>query len=141
MNFARGRAPATINMTPMIDVVFLLIIFFLVSSHLAQQETQLELDLPSAATGHEPQEEQTERITINVLPDGLILLGAEPTQLDELQHRLAFESQRAILPLEVRVRADQQVEFGVVKPILVACAKAGVWDVRFAVVESRGAAP
>ncbi|MCA9180756.1 MAG: biopolymer transporter ExbD, partial [Planctomycetales bacterium] len=34
---------ASINMTPMIDVVFLLIIFFLVSSHLAKQENQVEL--------------------------------------------------------------------------------------------------
>ena len=39
------------NMTPMIDVVFLLIIFFLVSSHLAKQEVHLELPLPAADSG------------------------------------------------------------------------------------------
>ncbi len=39
------------NMTPMIDVVFLLIIFFLVSTHLAKQEAQLELPLPVAESG------------------------------------------------------------------------------------------
>ena len=38
-------------MTPMIDVTFLLIIFFLVSSHLAQQELQVDLELPAAASG------------------------------------------------------------------------------------------
>ena len=41
------------NMTPMIDVVFLLIIFFLVSSHLQKQEAHAELDLPTAETGDE----------------------------------------------------------------------------------------
>ena len=47
-NLARGSLG--FSMTPMIDVVFLLIIFFLVSSHLAQQEVQLDLDLPAKAS-------------------------------------------------------------------------------------------
>jgi biopolymer transport protein ExbD len=132
----RERKLVTMNMTPMIDVVFLLIIFFLVSSHLAQQETQLELDLPTASTGAEPEEGSSQRVTINLLADGRVLLGAEPTSLDELTERLAFESQSATEPLEVRVRADQSIDFGKVKPVLVACAKASVWDVRFAVLES-----
>jgi len=54
-NLSRGSLG--FNMTPMIDVVFLLIIFFLVSSHLAQQETQLELDLPEATSGTRPTED------------------------------------------------------------------------------------
>ncbi len=45
-----GRHSVGANMTPMIDVVFLLIIFFLVSSHLARQENRLPLDLPVAST-------------------------------------------------------------------------------------------
>ena len=62
------RVPANIsrgslgfNMTPMIDVVFLLIIFFLVSSHLAQQEVQLELDLPGAGTGQRAEQDDAPR--------------------------------------------------------------------------------
>ncbi len=47
----RGRLD--VKMTPMIDIVFLLIIFFLVSSHLAKQEVQLDLDLPAAESGRE----------------------------------------------------------------------------------------
>ena len=56
-NLARGSV--SFNMTPMIDVVFLLIIFFLVSSNLAQQEVHLEIDLPDAASGNRPQEDDT----------------------------------------------------------------------------------
>ena len=52
----RIPSPATtdgvgFNMTPMIDVVFQLIIFFLLSSHLAKQETQFALPLPAAESG------------------------------------------------------------------------------------------
>ncbi|QDU54539.1 ExbD/TolR family protein [Aeoliella mucimassa] len=129
------RKPVSMNMTPMIDVVFLLIIFFLVSSHLAQQETQMELDLPTASTGDESVETHTERITINLKADGTVLLGASEATLAELDTRLAYERGQAGRPLEVRIRADQGIAFGEVKPVLVACAKAGIWDVSFAVTE------
>ncbi len=135
MSNERHRKPVSMNMTPMIDVVFLLIIFFLVSSHLAQQETQLELNLPTALTGDESIETATERVTINLKADGVVLLGAGEASLSELATRLAYERDRADLPIEVRIRADQTIDFGAVKPVLVACAKAGVWDVSFAVTE------
>jgi biopolymer transport protein ExbD len=137
MNDARNRKPVSMNMTPMIDVVFLLIIFFLVSSHLVQQETQLELDLPLAVTGAEAEEEGGKRVTINLKADGTVLLGASEATLEELDGRLAFERERTSEPLEVRIRADDGIPFGEVKPVLVACAKAGIWDVRFAVVEEK----
>lgn len=56
-------------MTPMIDVVFLLIIFFLVSSHLAKQENQVELDLPTAASGSDHLDSR-EHVTVNILASG-----------------------------------------------------------------------
>lgn len=135
MSNERHRKPISMNMTPMIDVVFLLIIFFLVSSHLAQQETQLELDLPTARTGDEPVEANTQRVTINLKGDGSVLLGAGEATLSELASRLSYERERTNQPIEVRIRADQTIDFGQVKPVLVACAKAGVWDVSFAVTE------
>jgi len=46
----RPTGGTTISMTPMIDIVFLLIIFFLVSSHMASRETAQPIDLPSAST-------------------------------------------------------------------------------------------
>ncbi len=135
MSNTSHRKPISMNMTPMIDVVFLLIIFFLVSSHLAQQETQLELDLPTAMTGDEAAETSRERVTINLKADGTVLLGAGEASLGELPTRLAYEREQADSPIEVRIRADQTIPFGEVKPVLVACAEAGVWDVTFAVTE------
>ena len=63
-----SRGGLGFNMTPMIDVVFLLIIFFLVSSHLARQEVQLDLDLPRAASGLRTPQDEARRIVVNVLP-------------------------------------------------------------------------
>jgi biopolymer transport protein ExbD len=121
----------------MIDVVFLLIIFFLVSSHLARQETQLELDLPVATTHAEPRDEPVRRITLNLLADGRMLVGAAETDAVSLESRLRVATAEAGQPVEVRVRADRTIPFALLEPALVACAKAGVWNVTFATYEKR----
>ena len=120
-------------MTPMIDVTFLLIIFFLLSSHLAQQETQLELDLPTAASGRQAVDDERPRLSVNVRSDGSVMLGSTPTQPEEMARRLRIERERLGGDLEVRIRADRSVPYEIVEPILLACADAGIWNVTFAV--------
>jgi biopolymer transport protein ExbD len=128
------------DMTPMIDVVFQLIIFFLVASHLAQQETQLELDLPKATSGHRTaDDEDLRRVVVNVLPDespaGQILVSGRRMTAAELTRLIGYESQRAEKRLEVRIRSHRKAPFAQIEPILLACARAGVWRVTFAVVD------
>ena len=137
----RGRI--AINMTPMIDVVFLLIIFFLVSSHLAKQEVQAELDLPVAETGEENTEATQRRITINVLEKNgsyQILFGARPVPLERLSAQLTEELASAADNLEVRVRADRSGPYRVIEPLLVSCARLDIWNVQFAVIRSENGA-
>ena len=135
-NLSRGSVG--FNMTPMIDVVFLLIIFFLVSSHLARQETQLELDLPDAASGEPVREDEVRRVVVNVLPEqqpeGRIQIGGKVINADQLTELIDYESRRAEQDLEVRIRSDRRVPYRVIEPIMIACARAGVWRVTFAVV-------
>ncbi len=126
------------NVTPLIDVVFLLIIFFLVSSHLAKQEMQLELTLPAANSGQEPAIAPAARVTINVRTDGQLLLGGNQVEVGEVQQRLEIERQETTDDLEVRIRADRQLAYRHIEPLLLACARANVWNVSFAVVEKSG---
>ncbi len=122
------------NMTPMIDVVFLLIIFFLVSSHLAKQEVQLELALPDAASGQDATDDSRPRVTINVLAGGEVLLGGEPVDAEQLERRLQVETSTSGRDLEVRIRSDRRVPYRHIEPIMLACARAGAWNVTFAVI-------
>ena len=135
-NLARGSLG--FNMTPMIDVVFLLIIFFLVSSRLARHEVQLDLDLPEAASGQRPAEEEIRRVVVNVLPherpEGQIQVGSQVLGVEELTGLIDYESRRAKGELEVRIRSDRRVPYRVIEPILLACGRAGVWNVTFAVL-------
>src|SRR6185436_15898576 len=91
---SRGAGRLDFNMTPMIDVVFQLIIFFLLSSHLAQQELQLQLDLPEAESGKDPADEETRRVTISVLSDGHVLLAGKTVDREELNRVIGFEGRR-----------------------------------------------
>ncbi len=126
-------SPLCINMTPMIDVVFQLIIFFLVSSHLSKQESQLPLPLPLAASGEKEGDATNPRVTINVRADGQLSLAGKPLAAAELAQRLQVKLAATGADLEVRIRSDRTVAYRHVEPILLACARAGIWNVAFAV--------
>lgn len=121
------------NMTPMIDVVFQLIIFFLVSSHLAKQEVQLQLPLPAADSGENLKEDDKPRLTVNVLADGTLLLAGREVTRSELAGRLAERIADLGRDVEVRIRSDRSVAYRHVEPIMLACARSGIWNVTYAV--------
>src|SRR5205823_1032054 len=97
------------NMTPMIDVVFQLIIFFLLSSHLAKQEKELPLPLPAAASATADVPDNRPRLTVNVLADGTLLVGGHSIGPADLSTLLA--ERRAVHgeDLEIRIRGDRGV--------------------------------
>jgi biopolymer transport protein ExbD len=122
------------NMTPMIDVVFQLIIFFLLSSHLAKQETQLPLPLPAADSGTAEPADNRPRLTVNVLADGTLLVASRPITPDDLVPLLRERRAMHGSELEVRIRGDRGVLYSRVEPVLLACVQAGIWNVAYAVV-------
>lgn len=121
-------------MTPMIDVVFLLIIFFLVSMELNKQENRMALDLSEGETGLKQVETVQRRLTFNVTDTGQIHIGGNAVSLAQATTILRERVADVGTDLEVRIRASRQVPYGEVNPILIACAEAGVWDVKYAIV-------
>lgn len=131
--FASRHGSVRVNMTPMIDVVFLLIIFFLVSSHLAKQDQRMPMDLPQAASG-QSERDSRQVLTIVVLPEeGALQLGGRMVAEDSLTELIRERVLAITEPLQVRIRADRQVPYGRVAPILKASLQAGCGDVVFAV--------
>src|SRR5262245_3005475 len=123
------------NMTPMIDIVFQLIIFFLLSSHLSKQEKELPLPLPAASSGTADEADNRPRLTINVVADGTLLVANRPIQPLELVGVLRERRAMHGRELEVRIRGDRGVLYSRVEPILLACVQAGIWNVAYAVAE------
>jgi biopolymer transport protein ExbD len=128
---------ASVNMTPMIDVVFLLIIFFLVSSHLAKQENQVELALPTAASAlDDPATRET--LTVNVLPDGQWQIAGVNLDQRSISAKLRQRVMQTGEPLRLRIRTDRQVPYSRIEPLLREAAEAGIGDIVFSVYQERG---
>ncbi|QEG24600.1 ExbD/TolR family protein [Mariniblastus fucicola] len=126
------------NMTPMIDVVFLLIIFFLVSSHLQKQETQQELDLPVAASADNDIDQETPRVTVNVLDSGELLVAGRPLTQAQLIPMLKAVRDEKGEDIEVRIRSSRSAPWSKIEPVMLSCTKSGIWNVGFAVYRKEG---
>ena len=135
----RLAGSVAINMTPMIDVTFLLIIFFLVSSHLAKQENNVRLDLPKTQTGIASEmTSQQPTSTVHVMPDGRYQMGTQSVSIDQIRRSLAARHAETPGGLRVRIRTDRTVPYSVIAPLLKTCAEAGTSDVVFAVYDEKG---
>lgn len=129
-----SRPSAGANMTPMIDVVFLLIIFFLVSSHLARQENRLPLDLPLATTFDSVIPEKAP-LTISVDDQAQLRVSGKIVDLQTLRSVLLQWSERWGRAAAIRIRTDGDVQYQYVEPVLREAARAGVTDAAIAVRE------
>jgi len=116
------------EMTPMIDVVLQLIIFFLFTSQF-QREMTLPIDLPEQP-GERRESERPDRVTIDIDADGVYHLGAEPIALERIVARLGAgdgprSSDDAPTP-EVVIRADRAASAASLNRLAEALAEAGV---------------
>lgn len=121
----------SINLTPMIDVVFLLIIFFMVGTKFTELERKLGLEVPevSKVNALSP---APERQVVNVFNDGRIELDRETLSLDELVDRLSTAQARNP-DYSVLVRGDAEGSFQSVATVLGACREAGVTNMGISV--------
>jgi biopolymer transport protein ExbD len=126
--------PEEFQMAPMIDMVFLLLVFFMTVSTLAQAQQRVELDLPESEEAKVP-EDLANRTPVSIQRDGTLYWGAQPVPREELVERLA--GLLAAEPdLRVQVRADHDTPFEHVRTALQACAEAGAYDVLYSTYEA-----
>ncbi|TWT82645.1 Biopolymer transport protein ExbD [Planctomycetes bacterium CA13] len=131
---ASGRSEVGANMTPMIDVVFLLIIFFLVSSHLARQENRLPVELPVATTFLPDNPERTS-LTITVDAETRWRVGGDIVDQSQWKSILVNYRNESGNNASVRLRTDGTVPYQFIEPILRESAIAGISDITIAVRE------
>ena len=121
----------TLNLTPMIDIVFLLIIFFMVGTKFTELERKIALHVPEVADKG-ALTAAPERKIVNVYRDGAVTLDRKPISLDQLTDELAA-SRSQYEDLGVLVRGDAQGEFQGVAAVLNACRQAGIRDLGISV--------
>ena len=130
-----------LNLTPMIDVLFLLIIFFMVATTFGDLERNMELQVPEVAEAGDSLQ-PARPLVINVFADGTLDLDGQPVTLDELTARLAEARNRVGRPTVV-IRGDAACAFQHVASALAACRSANISELGITVriASSGGAAP
>jgi len=119
-----GGGAGDLNMAPMIDVVFLLLIFFMVATTYATIEEQIDLDLPVAESGEAPTEVPDE-LVVDVDREGNLFLAGAP--IDEGGLTALFErTARADPDTPVTVRGDERSNLGRIVGVLDLCRLAGL---------------
>ena len=131
----RNQEPEDFQMAPMIDMVFLLLVFFMTVASVAKSQRQVELDLPESQESKIP-EDASGRGILSVDADGLYYIGDEPHSLEALS--TAIKTRLATNPeLRVQVRADQATEYAAVQKLLKVAAQAGAYEIIYATYEAR----
>lgn len=120
-----------LNLTPMIDVVFLLNIFFLVAGTMPTSERDLDVELPQVANVEALSEAPAQKI-VNVHRDGRVTLEQQEVTLEELTAQLS-EARRQYDALGVQVRGDANAIHQRVAEVLHACKQAGVKELGISV--------
>ena len=125
-----NKEEASFQMAPMIDMVFLLLVFFMMASRMSQRQN-IPLKIPEATKAVVPKE-RPNRWIVNIKPDGTLFEGARPIELKDLEQHV--KARLKVDPkTKIYLRADKDTKHKYVKKVMAVMAKAGVSDFIFGV--------
>ncbi len=130
-----GVEELVLNLTPMIDVIFLLLIFFMVATTFQDPERELDVDLPHAQSGS-TLTEQDDEIILNVMRDGSVVLSERTVTSDELVRHLNQAAQQDP-ETPVTIRGDRFVHHEDIVSAMDACGSAGLHNLSIGTLETK----
>jgi biopolymer transport protein ExbD len=125
-----------INLTPMIDIVFLLIIFFMVSSHFTNKnhvERDIAISVPQVSASGALTAAPRNRI-IDIFSDGRVALDEKVVSINELEARLS-DAKQQFNQIGVTVRGDGECAYQHVVEVIATCKRAKIEKVDAALIE------
>jgi biopolymer transport protein ExbD len=123
----KGNAVAALSLTPLIDVVFLLLVFFLVTTRFAQEDYELAVVLPAASEA-QPLIVEPKELFVNIDQQGAYVVDGRVMTRDEVEELLLQAVANNPVNQSVVIRADKRVEFDYVVAIMNLCNRTGVRD-------------
>lgn len=122
-----------LNLTPLIDVVFLLLIFFMVATSFLDPEKEIEIELPQAMSG-EAMDEAPDELIINVMQDGSLIVSGQPIDEAGLGSTLQRAARRNP-ETPVTIRGDRLVAHEKIVAVMDACGIAGLTNLAVGTLE------
>ncbi len=131
----RAKAP-TLALTSMLDVIFLLLCFFVTASVFSQWESEISIKLPNAKTAEAPERLPGE-IIVNLAKDGGVSVNSVKLSLEELGARLATVAK--FYPGQpVIIRADKEVRYEALVKLIDTCRASDIWNFSLATEGGEG---
>lgn len=121
----KGSALDVLNMTPLIDVVFLLLIFFLVATRFAQEDRELPVQLPSASSAM-PMTMEPQELVVNVDEKGMYFVDGQTLDANGLETLLKTALTNNPLNQSVIIRGDRRVSLQYIVTVMDLCNKLGI---------------
>jgi biopolymer transport protein ExbD len=126
--YTRKRRNLFINVVSLIDILAILLIFFIVTTTFRKKQPQLQINLPESTAAETAPAQSTEPIVLRVKSGEEISLDEKPVALDQLA--ASIQSARDAQPKRgLALQADREAPFGVVVKVLDALKQAGIQDV------------
>ena len=120
----------SLQLTPLIDVVFLLLIFFMVSTAFVDFTRQIDIKLPKTSAGEFPVEKKV--FTIEISRDKEIFLDGKSVTLPELEELIVKSDG---IKRSVIISADREVDYGLTVEVMGMCKNSGIEEIGLSVTE------
>jgi len=133
----KGSALDNLSLTPLIDIVFLLLIFFLVATRFAEEERELDVLLPDASEA-QPLTEKPRELFVNIDEKGHYYVTGKTLTIAELHPVLETAYVNNPGRASVVIRADKRCDWEFVVAAMNACNKAKIRDYRVTTREGSG---
>lgn len=125
-----------INLTPLLDIIFNLVFFFLLATTLRQQEAALNVELPVASDAAQQQQDEAETIVVNITRANVIIIDGRVLSREELAEHL--RARAAEKPdLSIVVRGDGESDYQTMIHVMEAGMASGLSNIVFDVKKPR----
>ena len=126
--YTRKRRNLFVNVVSLIDILAILLIFFIVTTTFRKKQPQVQINLPESKAAETAPAATTEPVVLRVKNSDQISLDDKPVALDQLA--AAIQASREAQPKRgIAMQADREAPFGVVVKVLDALKQAGIQDV------------
>jgi len=132
MNFRKRAQPQLLGfqIAPMVDILLVLLVFFIVTWNFAITENELDVKVPTATAAKEQQPVANQTV-LNVRKNGTVVMNRKELTLDELQKKLTQLSE--LYPdYAIILRGDEHLSYKDLMAVMDVCRQANIWNVAFA---------